>query len=185
MPTIEVLPNTHASGATWGYTALPPAHLISSFHPTPTSRTARKKSSTYEHTAARQRQINSRISDLEKDNYRDAQIPIPGKKAGGPGSATTTNVRRILASQKTFVNHLADEEAMKEVGGAGDKVGEGEGEVLGYARAVCRPSKRAPRVFCEICGYWGSYRCGKCGARYCGLECSAVHQDTRCQKFYA
>lgn len=121
-------------------------------------------------------------------------------------------MRRILLSQKTFVNHLADEEALNpnanpthrqrrassadansdtEVDGDADEreecvleEWESGGLPLGYARAVGRPSRRPTRTFCEICGYWGTYRCGKCGARYCGLECSGVHQETRCQKFY-
>lgn len=58
------------------------------------------------------------------------------------------------------------------------------GPPLGYARAVCRPSKRPERRFCEICGYWGNYRCGKCGARYCDLSCMGVHLETACNKIY-
>lgn len=124
-------------------------------------------------------------------------------------ATSTQNVRRILLSQKTFVNHLADEEALNPTyrsrrastadPAAGDEMdvdredagecaaGELEGgrSPLGYARAVSRPSRRPSRTFCEICGYWGNYRCGKCGARYCGLECGGVHAETKCQKFYA
>lgn len=135
-----------------------------------------------------------------------------GSTASARSKTTSTqNVRRILLSQKTFVNHLADEEALNPMAArprrassaadpnSGDEMeidgverdepvledGESGGLPLGYARAVSRPSKRPSRTFCEICGYWGTYRCGKCGARYCGLECGGVHQETRCQKFYA
>ena len=128
-------------------------------------------------------------------------------------TTATQNVRRILLSQKTFVNHLADEEALNPaqrprrastadvVGSDGEmdidsgekaakdesalEDGEDGGPPLGYARTVSRPSRRPSRTFCEICGYWGTYRCGKCGARYCGLECGGTHQETRCQKFYS
>ena len=126
-------------------------------------------------------------------------------------TTSTQNVRRILLSQKTFVNHLADEEALNPIAARPRRAsssadpnsdnemeiddtereepaledGESGGPPLGYARAVSRPSRRPSRTFCEICGFWGTYRCGKCGARYCGLECGEVHQETRCQKFYA
>lgn len=40
-----------------------------------------------------------------------------------------------------------------------------------------------PRRFCDNCGYWGSIRCGKCGARVCGLDCKDVHEATRCLKW--
>jgi zinc finger HIT domain-containing protein 1 len=231
-PTVEVLPKSAtASGANWTYTTLPPAQSVSGVAKI-AGRGARNRHSNFENTAARQRQINSRILDLEKDNYRDPQIPVPKKEAGASrgelvlaqmlgmdgsrritvssrtkGSASQ-NVRRVLASQKTFVNHLADEEALNpsyrsrratsdpdsdvemEVEAFDDPESalddaENGGLPLGYARAMSRPSRRPGRTFCEICGYWGMYRCGKCGARYCGLECSAVHQETRCQKFYA
>ncbi|KAA8899621.1 hypothetical protein FN846DRAFT_170616 [Sphaerosporella brunnea] len=213
MPTVEVLPSKPgvSAGAGWAYTTLPPANAVSV--PASTGgRGARNRHSNFENTAARQRQINSRISDLEKDNYRDVHIPLPKKESGARASArskttSTQNVRRILLSQKTFVNHLADEEALNptfrsrraSTAEEGDEMdldnttpadecaledGESGGPPLGYARAVSRPSRRPSRTFCEICGYWGTYRCGKCGARYCGLECGGVHQETRCQKFF-
>lgn len=120
-------------------------------------------------------------------------------------------MRRVLASQKTFANHLADAEALttpatvpvaRRSGGASPgsdtemEGGEREreeafwsedepGPPLGYAAAAAAPGTRPKRLFCEICGYWGRYRCQRCAARYCGLECGGVHAETRCNKFYA
>lgn len=34
-----------------------------------------------------------------------------------------------------------------------------------------------PRVFCEVCGYWGRVRCMKCGVRVCALECLETHRE--------
>ncbi|KAI5866958.1 hypothetical protein GGS23DRAFT_593688 [Durotheca rogersii] len=34
-----------------------------------------------------------------------------------------------------------------------------------------------PRVFCEVCGYWGRVRCMKCGARACALDCLETHRE--------
>lgn len=47
------------------------------------------------------------------------------------------------------------------------------------------PPHKPLRHFCEICGYWGTIKCMKCGARVCGLECKSTHDDGRCLKFYA
>lgn len=159
---------------------------------------------------------------------------------------TTPNVRRILMSQKTFANHLADEEAalaqQHHIGSStavpraqGAKLvpnlkrsatsetnsttkgpvatlaprdplddepllksyvptaPSGEemeallsGPPLSYnaARTAPPPSGMPQRQFCEICGYWGTIKCVKCGARVCGLECKIGHDDSRCLKFY-
>lgn len=158
---------------------------------------------------------------------------------------TTPNVRRILMSQKTFANHLADEEAIiaqqQNTGSFGvapraqlakvvlnpkgsaasefqstssvppqapktplddepllksyipsapsAEVMEAllSGPPLSYNAARTAPPLvgKPQRHFCEICGYWGTIKCMKCGARVCGLECKIGHDDSRCLKFYA
>ena len=155
---------------------------------------------------------------------------------------TTPNVRRILISQKTFANHLADEEAalaqQQQSGPSilvpGPKIGailqrkasadihtisDGSissrrdplsdepllrtyipsepsfevmnalisGPPLSYnaARSAPPTSGKPQRHFCEICGYWGTIKCMKCGTRACGLDCKITHDDGRCLKFYA
>lgn len=57
---------------------------------------------------------------------------------------------------------------------------------LSYAAShAAPPPAGAPpqRRFCDNCGYWGSIRCGKCGARVCGLDCKDAHEATRCLKW--
>lgn len=57
---------------------------------------------------------------------------------------------------------------------------------LSYAASHVGPPPAGappPRRFCDNCGYWGSIRCGKCGARVCGLECKDAHEATRCLKW--
>jgi zinc finger HIT domain-containing protein 1 len=34
-----------------------------------------------------------------------------------------------------------------------------------------------PRKFCEVCGYWGRVKCGKCGGRVCALDCLETHRE--------
>lgn len=51
------------------------------------------------------------------------------------------------------------------------------------ARAGPPVTKKAPRFFCCICGYWGKIRCRNCHVRMCGLGCYKVHEDSRCGAF--
>ncbi|KAJ5928848.1 hypothetical protein N7466_007804 [Penicillium verhagenii] len=72
------------------------------------------------------------LAELDRENQRDVAIPVPvkqAKEAGARGTRakTTSNVRRILQSQKTFRNHLDDEEAaIQNSGAAGTGAGAGQ-----------------------------------------------------------
>ena len=195
------------------------------------------------------------LQELDRESSRDVQIALPKGAGGGRKGKNTTNVRRILMSNKTFANHLADEEAAlameaQQMPGAssvktakgGPAVGnkgaataavdpqprdtvqqaltkeeplagsmltqqdpesdhllktfvpsaptEAEMEALvsapplSYNQARAVPSVGKPqRHFCEICGYWGSIRCMRCGARVCGLECKGAHDEGRCLRY--
>lgn len=88
MPTIEVLPSSStSSGPNWTYSNLPPALAHRNSLPTATSRVRATRTNNTENSAARQRQINSRILELERgDNYRDIHIPVPARKGAASGS---------------------------------------------------------------------------------------------------
>lgn len=78
------------------------------------------------------------LAELDRENQRDVQIPVPVKQAKEAGSRgtrakTTSNVRRILQSQKTFRNHLDDEEAALAAGGGGAAAVQGLGNVAAAA----------------------------------------------------
>ena len=66
-------------------------------------------------SARQQREIERKIKELNSDNSKDVRIPIPGRKEGGGGGSAragkTPNTKKILASGKTFVHYLDDEEA--------------------------------------------------------------------------
>ncbi|KAK8139838.1 hypothetical protein PG984_000961 [Apiospora sp. TS-2023a] len=73
-------------------------------------------------SARQEAKVRKELEVLDRDNPRDVSIPIPAKPkgSGGGGRDTakhTTNVRKILQSQKTFANHLDDWLALKEGGG--------------------------------------------------------------------
>ncbi|KAL8654198.1 MAG: hypothetical protein Q9210_001644 [Variospora velana] len=268
MPGIEVLPNsTSISAPGWAYVpdngydpskaAIQPSGAR--------KRAARASAITGGDTTTRQNNATLRhLAELDKDNYRDVQIVVPSrlKEKTGSKSKITPNVRRILASQKTFANHLADEEAALasqdqqtiptqprtsapavgrkaslgrrastaasetpstdnaqfavatpavNPGAFGDSTVEDSGTQdpllkpytpetpseavmeallagppLSYNAARSAPSVGKPqRHFCEICGYWGTVKCLRCGARVCGLKCKNTHDEGRCLKFYA
>lgn len=61
------------------------------------------------------------LAELDRENHRDAHIPVVTKRREnapnkGARSKTTSNVRRILLSQKTFRNYVDDEEAALALG---------------------------------------------------------------------
>lgn len=51
------------------------------------------------------------------------------------------------------------------------------------ARAGPPITRKPPRFFCAICGYWGKIRCRGCHVRTCGLDCYKVHEESRCGAF--
>lgn len=267
MPGIEVLPNsTSISAPGWAYvpdvgydpskTAIQPTGAR--------KRAARVPGLPGGDTTTRQQNATLRhLTELDKDNTQGVVIPVPArfKEKAGSKTKTTPNVRRILTSQKTFANHLADEEAAfasqeqqqaasvpprapaltlsrkasvdrrsstvapepspagggrleprkvtidPHSGGSLEDPGSRDpllrsyvpempsealmegllaGPPLSYNAARSAPSVGKPqRHFCEICGYWGTIKCLKCGARVCGLECKNTHDDGKCVKFYA
>lgn len=81
--------------------------------------------------------LQKEIDQLQRDGFggRDAQVPVPGgggRDRDGKIRGHTQNVRKILASQKTFANHLDDFEAWRKTqagaqvpGGAGDGIAGG------------------------------------------------------------
>ncbi|KAH0614282.1 uncharacterized protein H6S33_006168 [Morchella sextelata] len=100
MPTIEVLPSSSTtSGPNWTYSNLPPALAHRNTLPVAT-RVRATRNNNFENSAARQRQINTRILELENDNYRDVNIPIPIKGKGGRSSnrakaSSTQNMKKL------------------------------------------------------------------------------------------
>ena len=61
-----------------------------------------------------QKEIEKRIRDLNADNSKDVNIPIPKKEGAATGSqraGKTPNTKKILASGKEFKHYLDDEEA--------------------------------------------------------------------------
>ncbi|EMR09445.1 hypothetical protein PNEG_02387 [Pneumocystis murina B123] len=111
--------------------------------------------------------INRHLVELERDNYNDVKIELT-KNEEIRTKKSNANVRKILTSRKTFAMHLDE-----------------AGANTGYHLAAVGPSNRPPIRLCIICGYWGNYRCNKCGERYCSKSCEIAHLETRCMKTYS
>lgn len=284
MPHVEVIPNsTSQSAPGWAYVpdiGYDPSKVA--IQPSGARKRAARASALAigDTTTRQQSAILKHLAELDKDNHRDVHIAVPSKQKeiAGKGKLprspqkfriktchivtkkVTQNVRRILVSQKTFSNHLADEEAslasqdQHTPAPAAARTGRGRttktastqkqysatatlpsqittsqpskskastisvsgsvlasvasvssedepllkihlpsipsdavlealvsGPPLSYNAARAAPSVGRPqRHFCEICGYWGTIKCMKCGVRVCSLECKDAHADGRC-----
>lgn len=147
--------------------------------------------------ATRQRAINKRLTELEKENYNDqyTRFEIPNIDAlidtsiqtsgtGAPSSSknkrrsfktqtsksgSTPSTRKILASRKTLLNLRDDDPAS-----AKDIV-----DVLSV------PPRYPITHLCSMCGFESKYLCPRCGLRYCSMACDNTHKETRCIKMYA
>jgi zinc finger HIT domain-containing protein 1 len=124
-------------------------------------------------SSAQQARVARHLLELEQDNYHAVQIEIP-KPESTPTQSNeltlvppkhhklTPNVRKLLATRKTLTNLL------DEAGYAADM----------YRDAAVKPGKYQRRSFCTVCGYWGLYRCAKCGDRYCSETCMETHRGS-------
>ncbi|KAK6355108.1 hypothetical protein TWF696_004232 [Orbilia brochopaga] len=152
------------------------------------------------------------IAELEKVNWRDTHIKLDSTTVPDISITATTsaasstdkgkpklakpkpkspNVRRILASAKTFHNHLSDDIASQELhlqNSSAHKHAHTDPAAtpLGYVKCAAEPpagtAERCRRTFCEICGYWGTIGCLRCGVRLCSAECGVTHREARCTR---
>lgn len=128
-------------------------------------------------SASRQRAINKRLLELDRENYNNpASGSLSSSSASGAGRdldpgrrGSTPATRRILASRKTLMNLLDDDPAA-----ARDTV-----------LVLAAPPKYPLRLWlCSVCGFKSKYVCARCGYRYCSLACDETHKETRCIKMY-
>ncbi|KAL2799101.1 hypothetical protein BJX66DRAFT_273726 [Aspergillus keveii] len=116
---VEVVPNSTTSHATPGWTYVPDKGFDPAKAAIAPSLGRKRGIRDPARTDVSSRQTNAivrHLAELDRENHRDVAISVPArqlKDAAGRGTRTktTSNVRRILQSQKTFRNHLDDEEA--------------------------------------------------------------------------
>ncbi|GAB5587313.1 hypothetical protein Unana1_02213 [Umbelopsis nana] len=52
-----------------------------------------------------------------------------------------------------------------------------------YLTCNAAPSQCPSRQFCSVCSFQSSYKCSKCGMKYCSVKCLRTHEETRCMKW--
>lgn len=127
MPLVEVL-NTSKSHKAPGWAYVPDTSFRSSSQANTKAGGGRKRGirepagRTTNLTSRQNQAIIRHLAELDRENHREnVHIPVPARAAAAAAqkvdhgrptkSKMTSNVRRILQSQKTFKNHLDDEEA--------------------------------------------------------------------------
>jgi len=125
------------------------------------------------------------LSDLERSNYqpflataaeedKERLAVTEAKRAGpvgGKKGKSTMGVRQLLLYRKNLQT-LVEESGIKDLP---------QGTAT-YLSAAAPPPSEPKRRFCISCGYWGHYRCQKCGDEYCSIRCGAWHDEFRCGK---
>ncbi len=95
MPLISVLPNSSNTTSAPGWAYVPDTGYDPSKAPIQPSGARQRGARTvtygdgHEKSLKQQNAIAKRLAELEKDNYRDVQIAIPARSAGGTGRGMT------------------------------------------------------------------------------------------------
>ncbi|KAI0077883.1 hypothetical protein K474DRAFT_1642420 [Panus rudis PR-1116 ss-1] len=131
------------------------------------------------------------LDELERSNYAEpsgafgvdeeedgggrkgrARQTISDKKTdGGRKKKSTMAVRTAVLYKKTFTQLVEESGIMYLPAGTPT-----------YLTAVTPPPREPPRLICSVCGYWGRYRCRRCGMAYCDRNCEETHEDARCER---
>ncbi|KAI0091345.1 hypothetical protein BDY19DRAFT_984244 [Irpex rosettiformis] len=102
-----------------------------------------------------------------------ARQPISDRRAAEKGrkKKSTMNIRTAVLYKKNLAL-LIDESGIAAY----------PSTVPTYLTASAPPPRGPPRMLCTVCGYWGKYRCKKCGMAYCDMNCEGIHDETRCER---
>lgn len=113
----------HSKTSAPGWAYVPDTGKVNPLQPVSRKR-LRTELGTIQHdtTAKQDAKIVRDLAALDRENHRDVSIPVPIRhrdNAGrvSHGSKITPAARKILQSQKTFANHLADYEALSAISG--------------------------------------------------------------------
>jgi len=94
--------------------------------------------------------------------------------AGAIGANNTPSSYAALGHRKPVLPRKPLNQLLEESGLARQ-----DPAVVSYLTASMGPSQYPHRQFCSVCGWKGTYRCSRCGMRYCDLRCLKTHEDTR------
>eukprot|EP01097_Dermamoeba_algensis_P004900 TRINITY_DN3141_c0_g1_i2.p1 TRINITY_DN3141_c0_g1~~TRINITY_DN3141_c0_g1_i2.p1 ORF type:complete len:182 (-),score=23.80 TRINITY_DN3141_c0_g1_i2:65-610(-) len=148
----------------------------------------------------RQEAKSTRLDTLENENYTQSVLETldnddgeyfendedeeqefsftSNKKRKKSKRLESVTVKKNPLKWNKNLNQLIEEER--------DRIEKGVPRNLGsppYSTVAVGPSSIPARKFCSVCGYFGSYTCVICSARFCSISCQAAHKETRCLKF--
>ncbi|KAI8147573.1 hypothetical protein BJV82DRAFT_352094 [Fennellomyces sp. T-0311] len=130
---------------------------------------------------AAQRHLKRQLDSLERDNHESlndveglinnvlAQQEDDSRRKRHKGSKTN------VYSAKTNFNVLLEDSRLELLSPNSPS----------YLTCAAEPSKYPPRQFCSVCGFQSTYKCLRCGMKYCSVKCLGTHQETRCLKWTA
>lgn len=133
--------------------------------------------------ASRKRRQRKALEALEQDNFHDdphADLVMSKKVPKFQDNAEFRIRKKKLKSaeyykmryRKSFAQLLEEDKSSNP-------------DPPNYTSAQVGPSNLPPRKFCAVCGFFSTYTCIPCGARYCSIRCLGTHLDTRCLKWTA
>ncbi|KAI8096907.1 zinc finger, HIT-type containing 1 [Halteromyces radiatus] len=138
-------------------------------------------------TEAHQRHLRRQLDSLERDNHQslndveglisvalaaqEQNDEAPRKSRHKTG--TSKSGRASVFSTKANLSVLLEDAHLEDY----------SPDIPTYLTCNAAPSKYPPRHFCSVCGFSSSYKCLRCGMKYCSLACLNTHKETRCMKW--
>ncbi|KAI7858152.1 hypothetical protein BDC45DRAFT_565502 [Circinella umbellata] len=134
--------------------------------------------------AAAQRHLKRQLDSLERDNHNslnDVEGLISNVLQQQEDDSLAARKKRHkgmkanVYAAKTNLNVLLEDARLELL----------SPNTPSYLTCSAEPSKYPPRHFCSVCGFQSSYKCLRCGMKYCSVKCLGTHQETRCLKWTA
>ncbi|KAI9300470.1 hypothetical protein BJ944DRAFT_25380 [Cunninghamella echinulata] len=139
---------------------------------------------------AHQKHLKRQLDSLEYDNHQSLNdveglismaLAVQEQNEEGlvPRKSRQKKSRTSIYSSKTNLNSLLEEaERIKLLENSLP-------DTPSYFTCVAAPSKYPSRNFCSVCGFCSTYKCLRCGMKYCTVKCLNTHKETRCLKWTA
>ncbi|KAI9470415.1 hypothetical protein BDB00DRAFT_252871 [Zychaea mexicana] len=127
---------------------------------------------------AAQRHLKRQLDSLERDNHdslNDVEGLINNVLAQQEDDSKAARKKRHKGTKanvyaaKTNLNVLLEDARLELL----------SPNTPSYLTCSAAPSQYPPRHFCSVCGFSSSYKCLRCGMKYCSVRCLGTHQETR------
>ncbi|KAI0784173.1 hypothetical protein C8Q75DRAFT_780360, partial [Abortiporus biennis] len=133
------------------------------------------------------------LDELERSNYTEGPGVLGGDGDEGDSRGTKGRARHTISDKRLPEGARKKKSTMnvrnavlykKNLSQWLDESGIGSLPASGpsYLTAAAPPARTPPRMSCSVCGYFGKYRCKRCGMTYCDKNCEGVHLETRCER---